>query len=103
MSHLTKRTSERWFVALQIAIILASIALSLFPQVWMPVVVAPFIAGSVANCAMIFRREWKSGRLSMTPGQLLQLAQAGERFPKRTLGLAAAIASCIAQWHISMG
>jgi hypothetical protein len=36
-------------------------------------------------------------------GQLLQQAQAGERLPRQTLGLAAVVASSIAQWHINMG
>lgn len=99
----TKPMSQAWLVALQIAIILASIALSLFSQVRVAALVGPFIAGSLANCALMFRREWKSGRLSLTPGQLLQRTQAGERFPRQTLGIAAAVASCIAQWHVSMG
>lgn len=85
------------------AIILAGIALSLFSQVQMPVVVGPFIAASLANCVLMLRHEWKSGRLSITPAQLLQRAQAGETFPRQTLGLAAVVASSIAQWHISMG
>jgi hypothetical protein len=103
ISHPTKATSPAWLVSLQLAIILASIALSLFPQVRVAAVVGPFIAGSLVNCALMFRSEWKSGRLSSTPGQLLQRAQAGARFPRQTLGLAASIASCIAQWHVSMG
>jgi len=103
MSHPTKPTSHSWLAALQIAIILGAFALSLFSQARLPAVVAAFIAGSLANCALMFRREWKSGRLSMTPGQLLQRAQAGERFPRQTLGFAAVVASSIAQWHISMG
>ncbi len=103
MSHSRMRASQVWIAALQVAVVLASIALSVFPQVRTPAVVVPFMAASLANCAMMCRREWKSGRLHMTPGQLLQRAQAGERFPTQALGLGAAVASCIAQWHISMG
>ncbi len=80
------------------AIILAGIALSLFSQVRTPVV-GPFTAASPVNCAQMLRREWKSGQLSMTPSQLLQRAQAGERFPRQTLGLAVVVASSIAQWQ----
>ena len=103
MSNPEERTSQAWLVVLQIAVILASVALSLLPQVRVPVVVAPFIVASLTNCAMLFRSDWKSGRLSMTPGQLLQRAKAGERFPRQTLGMAAVVASSIAQWHINMG
>jgi hypothetical protein len=103
MSHPKERTSQAWLAVLKIAVILASLALTLLPQFRVPVVVAPFIVASLINCAMMFRADWKSGRLSMTPGQLLQRAKAGERFPRQTLGLAAVVASSIAQWHINMG
>lgn len=103
MPHPKQRSSQAWLTVIQIAVILASIAISLLPQVRMPAVVGPFIVASLTNCAMMVRREWKSGRLSMTPAQLLQRAQAGERFPRQTLGLAAIVASSIAQWHINMG
>jgi hypothetical protein len=43
----------------------------------------------------MLRREWKRGRLSMTPSQLLQRAQGDERFPRQTLGLAVVVASSI--------
>jgi hypothetical protein len=92
-----------WLAALQIAIIVAAIALSLFPQARIGVVVAPFLAASLANCALMVRDEWRSGRLSMTPGQLLERARAGEKFPRRALGLAAVVASAIAEWHVTMG
>jgi hypothetical protein len=51
----------------------------------------------------MFREEWKSGRLSMTPGQLLERARAGEKFPRRASGSAAIVASAIADWHITLG
>ncbi len=97
------RTSQAWLALFQIAIISSSLALSLLPQVRLPAVDGTFIVASLINCAIMIRYEWKSGRLSMTPGQLLQRAQAGERFPRQTLGFAAAVAGFIAQWHISMG
>ena len=103
MSNPEERTSQAWLVVLQITIILASLALSLLPQIGVSAVVAPFIVASFTNCAMMFRSEWKSGRLSMTPGHLLQRAKTGERLSRRTLGLAAVVASSIALWHIDMG
>ena len=98
-----ERTSQPWLVVLQIAVILASLAMILLPQARVPVLVLTFIGASLINCAMMFRRDWKSGRLSMTPGQLFQRAKAGERFPRQTLGFAAVVASSIAMWHINMG
>ena len=90
-------------VVLQIAVILASLALSLLPQARVPFLVVTFIVASLINCAVMFRRDWKSGRLSMTPGQLYQRAKAGDRFPRQTLGFAAVVGSSIALWHINMG
>ncbi len=98
-----ERTSQTWLVVLQIAVILASLAISLLPQARVPVLVLTFIVASLINCAMMLRRDWKSGRLSMTPGQLFQRAKAGERFPRQTLGFGAVVASSIAMWHINMG
>ena len=98
-----ERTSQPWLAVLQIAVILASLALSLLPQARVPVLVATFIVAALINCAMMLRRDWKSGRLSMTPGQLFQRAKGGERFPRQTLGFAAVVASSIAMWHINMG
>jgi hypothetical protein len=98
-----ERTSQPWLTVLQIAVILASLALSLLPQVRVPALVGTFIVASLINCAMMFRHDWKSGRLSMTPGQLFQRAKAGERFPRQTLGFAAVVASSIAMWNINMG
>ncbi len=98
-----EQTSPPWLKVLQIAVILASLPLSLLPQVRVPALVGTFIGASLINCAMIFRHDWKSGRLSMTPGQLFQRAKAGERFPRQTVGFAAVVASSIAMWHINMG
>lgn len=98
-----ERTSQPWLMVLQIAVILASLALSLLPQLRVPALVGTFIVASLINCATMFRHDWKSGRLSMTPGQLFQRSKAGERFPRQALGFAAAVASSIAMWHINMG
>lgn len=97
-----ERTSQPWLIVLQIAVIVASLALSLLPQVRVPAFVGTFIVASLINCAMTFRQDWKSGRLTMTPGQLFQRAKAGERFPRQTLGFAAVVASSFARWHINM-
>jgi len=99
----TKPAAPAWLAALQIAVILAAIALTLVPQARIGIVVAPFLAASLANCALMIREEWKSGRLAMTPGQLLERARAGEKFPRRALGLAAIVASVIAESHITVG
>jgi len=98
-----KQTSQPWLVVLQIAVILASLPLSLLPQAQVPILVVPFIVASLINCAVMFRHDWKTGRLSMTPGQLFQRAKAGERFPRETLGFASVVASSIAMWHINLG
>jgi hypothetical protein len=103
MTRATKPSSPLWLTALQIAIIVASIALSLVSQIRVGAVAAPFLAASLGNCALMLRSDWKSGLLSMTPGQLLRRAQAGEKFPRQTLGFAAVVASSIAEWHITMG
>jgi len=96
-------TSQAWIRLLQIALILASLAISLLPQFRIPAVEAPFLVASLSNFGMMVWHEWKSGRLSMTSSQLLQRAQAGERFPRRPLGVAAVVASSIALWQINMG
>ncbi len=100
MNTSTNATAPAWLVSLQIAIILSAGALTLQPQLRVAPIVPIFGAASFANCAIMIWREWKTGRLSMTPRQLFERAQRGERFPKQTLGFAAVIASAIAQWHM---
>jgi hypothetical protein len=50
-------SQEQRFAALQIAIILSGIALSLISQARVAVVAIPFMAGSSTNCALMFRRQ----------------------------------------------
>ncbi len=99
----TTRTTPVWLATLQIAIILAAIALTVMPQLRIPLIVQSFLALSFANCLMMVVGDWKTGLLSLTPRQLYERARTGEKFPRHTLGFAAIVATTIAQWHISMG
>jgi hypothetical protein len=103
MSTSTSRPAPAWLITLQIAVILASVALTLMPARRVAPVVPLFMVASFASCAFAVWTDWKSGRLSMTPRQLLERAKGGEKIPRQYLAVAAAIASCIGLWHISMG
>ncbi len=102
MAHSARPTQPTWLLAFQLALILSSIALVVLPGLRVAPVVPVFYAAVFANCAIWMRREWKSGRLRMTPGQVYERALAGERMPRQTMALCAAVASSIAMWNVPM-
>ena len=102
MSQPARTNDPTWLSALQLALVLSSIALVVAPALRLAAVLHVFYAAAFANCAVWIWREWKTGLLGKTPGQLYERARAGERFPRQTLALCAAVASSIAMWKISL-